>query len=44
MKSIQIRKYGGSDVIEVNDAASVPNPSSGKILVNVKAAGVNPVD
>jgi NADPH:quinone reductase-like Zn-dependent oxidoreductase len=44
MKSIQINRYGGSDVIEVNNAASVQNPSSGKILVNVKAAGVNPAD
>jgi alcohol dehydrogenase len=44
MKSIQINRYGGSDVIEVINAASVPNPSSGKILVNVKAAGVNPAD
>ena len=44
MKSIQINRYGGSDVIEVNNAASAPNPSSGKILVNVKAAGVNPAD
>jgi alcohol dehydrogenase len=44
MKSIQINRYGGSDVMEVNDAASVPNPASGKILVNVKASGVNPVD
>jgi NADPH:quinone reductase-like Zn-dependent oxidoreductase len=44
MKSIQINKYGGNDVIEVKNAASVPNPSSGKILVNVKAAGVNPAD
>ena len=44
MKSIQINRYGGSGVIEVKNAASVPNPSSGKILVNVKAAGVNPAD
>jgi alcohol dehydrogenase len=44
MKSIQINRYGGSDVIEVNNAASVQNPSSGKILVNVMAAGVNPAD
>jgi alcohol dehydrogenase len=44
MKSIQINRYGGSDVMEVNDKASVPNPPSGKILVNVKASGVNPVD
>ena len=44
MKSIQINRYGGSDVIEVKNSASAPNLSSGKILVNVKAAGVNPAD
>src|SRR5712691_6144639 len=44
MKSIQINRYGGSDVIEVKNSASAPNVSSGKILVNVKAAGVNPAD
>jgi len=44
MKSIQIKKYGGSDVVEVNKTASVPSISSGKILVNVKASGVNPSD
>ena len=44
MKSIQINRYGGSDVIEVENSASAPNPSSGKILVSVKAAGVNPAD
>ena len=44
MKSIQIKKYGGNEVVEVNKKASVPNISSGKVLVNVKASGVNPVD
>jgi alcohol dehydrogenase len=44
MKSIQIKKYGGSDVVEVNKTASVSSISSGKILVNVKASGVNPSD
>ena len=44
MKSIQIKRYGGNDVVEVNKTASVPNISSGKVLVNVKASGVNPVD
>ena len=37
MKSIQIKKYGGNEVVEVNKKASVPSISSGKILVNVKA-------
>jgi NADPH:quinone reductase-like Zn-dependent oxidoreductase len=44
MKSIQIKKYGGSDVVEVNKTAPVLSISSGKILVNVKATGVNPSD
>src|SRR5919112_841094 len=44
MKSIQIKRYGGNDVVEVNKTASVPSISSGKILVNVKASGVNPSD
>jgi NADPH:quinone reductase-like Zn-dependent oxidoreductase len=44
MKSIQIKRYGGNDVVEVNKTASVPNITSGKVLVNVKASGVNPVD
>ena len=44
MKSAQMKGYGGSDVIEIIQTDSVPDPSSGKVLVNVKAAGVNPID
>jgi NADPH:quinone reductase-like Zn-dependent oxidoreductase len=44
MKFIQIKRYGNSDVVEVNDTVSVPAVSTGKILVNVKASGVNPSD
>ena len=44
MKSIQIKRYGNSDVVEVNDNTSIPSVSAGKILVNVKASGVNPAD
>ena len=35
MKSIQIKRYGGNDVVEVNKTASVPSISSGKVLVNI---------
>jgi NADPH:quinone reductase-like Zn-dependent oxidoreductase len=44
MKSIRIKRYGNSDVVEVNDNASIPTVSTGKILVNIKASGVNPAD
>ena len=44
MKSAQINKYGSSDVIEINENTPEPNVSPGKVLVAIKAAGVNPVD
>jgi alcohol dehydrogenase len=45
MKSAQIKRYGGSEVVEINQSTPALNdPSAGKILVNVKAAGVNPAD
>jgi len=44
MKSIQIKRYGSGDVMEVNNTVSLPSTSPGKILVDVKASGVNPVD
>jgi alcohol dehydrogenase len=44
MKSAQINQYGGSEVIEINQSTSEPIVSSGKVLVTIKAAGVNPAD
>jgi alcohol dehydrogenase len=44
MKSIQIKRYGSSDVVEINNTAIVPGLSSEKILVEIKASGVNPID
>jgi alcohol dehydrogenase len=44
MKSAQINKYGSSEVIEINQSTSEPIVSSGKVLVIIKAAGVNPAD
>jgi uncharacterized protein YcbX len=43
MKSAQINKYGSSDVIQINQNTPEPSLSSGKVLVAIKAAGVNPV-
>jgi len=44
MKSAQINKYGSSEVIEINQNTPEPTVSLGKVLVTIKAAGVNPVD
>ena len=46
MKSARIKGYGStSDVIEIDQNTTAPNdPSEGKVLVKVKAAGVNPTD
>ena len=44
MKSAQINKYGSSEVIEINQNTPEPTISPGKVVVTIKAAGVNPVD
>ena len=44
MKAVQINRYGGSEVIEVNQNIPEPIVSAGKVLVSVKAASVNPAD
>ena len=45
MKSAQIKRYGSSEVVEINQSTPAPNdPSAGKVLVRVKAASVNPAD
>jgi alcohol dehydrogenase len=44
MKSAQITRYGNtSEVIEIRQT-STPDFSTGKVLVQVKAAGINPID
>jgi len=44
MKSIQINRYGGNDVVDINNDVPIPKVSTSKVLVEVKASGVNPVD
>lgn len=44
MKAAQISKYGGSEVVEINRSAPKPTASAGRLLVEICAAGVNPVD
>jgi NADPH:quinone reductase-like Zn-dependent oxidoreductase len=44
MKSVQISEYGSGDVIKINEISPIPSLLTGKILAEVIAAGVNPVD
>jgi NADPH:quinone reductase-like Zn-dependent oxidoreductase len=44
MKAMQINNYGGNDVISINDNVPIPKVPPGKVLVEVKVSGVNPVD
>ena len=46
MKSARIKGYGSTNnVIEIDQNTPAPNdPSEGRVLVKVKAAGVNPID
>ncbi len=40
-----MKGYGSSEVVAINQNAATPNdPSDEKVLVKVKAAGVNPID
>src|SRR5262245_27429574 len=40
-KAVQFDTYGGIDVLEVRDVPK-PAPGAGEVLVEVKAAGINP--
>ena len=44
MKSAQIKRYGGSDVIEINQMTPTPTLVAGNVLVEIKGAGINPID
>src|SRR4030065_541083 len=43
MKAVRIHSYGGPQVL-VEENAPRPEPSSGEVLIEVHAAGVNPID
>lgn len=44
MKAAQFNKYGGSEVVEINENAPKPTAAKGKVLIEVYAASLNPVD
>jgi len=43
MKAIRMHNYGGPEVLVYEDV-SQPKPSRGEVLIEVHAAGVNPID
>lgn len=43
MKAVRLHEFGGLDVLVYEDAPR-PEPKDGEVLLQVKAAGVNPVD
>ena len=44
MQALQIRRYGGKDVLELNQDAPKPVAGNEQVLVEVHAASLNPVD
>ncbi|MBI2019879.1 NADP-dependent oxidoreductase [Candidatus Daviesbacteria bacterium] len=44
MKAAQYQKYGGPEVIVINDNVAKPTPLKGQLLVEVFAASLNPID
>src|SRR6266849_6139080 len=43
MKAVRIHSFGGPDVLRLEDVPR-PEPTTGELLIQVHAAGVNPVD
>jgi alcohol dehydrogenase len=43
MKAVQVTKYGGIEVLAINDTSS-PTPANGFVLVDIKSASINPFD
>src|ERR1700676_1540445 len=43
MKAIVVHEFGGPEVLKLEDVPT-PRPAAGKVLVRVRAAGVNPYD
>jgi len=43
MKAIVVRKYGGPEVLQVEEVP-IPKPGKNEVLIRIHAAGVNPVE
>ncbi|MGB1255417.1 MAG: NADPH:quinone reductase [Thiolinea sp.] len=43
MKAIQAHSFGGPEVLQLDEVAD-PTPAAGEVVIDIKAAGVNPAD
>ncbi|XP_071821161.1 quinone oxidoreductase-like isoform X2 [Apostichopus japonicus] len=44
MRAIRVATFGGPEVLQVKTDVTIPQPADNEVLVNIKAAGVNPVE
>jgi alcohol dehydrogenase len=44
VRAVQINQYGGNEVVQINNNAEEPQITTGHLLVEVHAAGINPSD
>ncbi|XP_045209318.2 quinone oxidoreductase-like [Mercenaria mercenaria] len=44
MRAIRVKQFGGPEVLQLEESVAVPIPSDTQVLVQVRAAGINPVD
>jgi len=44
MRAVRVAAFGGPEVLKVETNVPVPTPSPSQVVVEVKAAGINPVD
>jgi len=44
MKAINVREFGGPEVLKLEDVPDPRPPQSGEVLIRVNASGVNPYD
>ena len=44
MKALQMKQYGGQEVLDLNLNVSKPTPATGQVLIEAHAASVNPID
>lgn len=44
MRAVKVHQFGGPEVLQVETNVPIPEPAGSQVLVEVKAAGINPVD